>query len=247
MAATELDSFIWKFNQLWKAGLTAHLDLDTHAGSAWVGLRVQLGHVPPGPLYQQVHQHQYFRTVGQSRQRRRARRLAERENSSTAAAAAEKGSEVEREETAEQDEVRNVTENVITSVIDKDAGENIQHDSEKLDDEKAEEESFKCPICDFESTFEVGLKVHMGRMHRNIKQLDGNCELEDDDKYKNTEEYWKRGTGLGIAYFSFAEAMHLIERTDISEDIKKKEKEKLLEVRKAALGASFSNFPPWNK
>ena len=186
-------------------------------------------------------------TVGQSRQRRRARRLAERENSSTAAAAAEKGSEVEREETAEQDEVRNVTENVITSVIDKDAGENIQHDSEKLDDEKAEEESFKCPICDFESTFEVGLKVHMGRMHRNIKQLDGNCELEDDDKYKNTEEYWKRGTGLGIAYFSFAEAMHLIERTDISEDIKKKEKEKLLEVRKAALGASFSNFPPWNK
>ena len=107
--------------------------MDTHAGSAWVGLRVQLGHVPPGSLYQQIHQHQYFHTVGQSRQRRRARRLAERENSSTAAAAAEKGSEVEREEIAEQDEVSNVTENVIiTSVNDKEAGENIQQDSEKL-------------------------------------------------------------------------------------------------------------------
>ena len=45
MAVTEVDSFVRKFHQLWKAGLTAHLDLDTHAGNAWVGLRVQLGHV----------------------------------------------------------------------------------------------------------------------------------------------------------------------------------------------------------
>ena len=28
---------------LWAAGETAHLDLDTHAGKAWVGIRVQLG------------------------------------------------------------------------------------------------------------------------------------------------------------------------------------------------------------
>ena len=53
MAVTEVDSFVRKFHQLWKAGLTAHLDLDTHAGGAWVGLRVQLGHVP-GPLHHQV-------------------------------------------------------------------------------------------------------------------------------------------------------------------------------------------------
>ena len=33
------------------AGETAHLDLDTHAGEAWVGLRVQLG----GPVHHQHH------------------------------------------------------------------------------------------------------------------------------------------------------------------------------------------------
>ena len=46
----ELQSFITKFHQLCKAGATAHLDLDTHAGQAWVGLRVQLGQ--PGQPHQ---------------------------------------------------------------------------------------------------------------------------------------------------------------------------------------------------
>ena len=47
MVVTEIDSFIHKFHQLWRDGLTAHLDLDTHAGNAWVGLRVQLSHQVP--------------------------------------------------------------------------------------------------------------------------------------------------------------------------------------------------------
>ena len=46
----ELHSFITKFHQLCKAGATAHLDLDTHAGQAWVSLRVQLGQ--PGQPHQ---------------------------------------------------------------------------------------------------------------------------------------------------------------------------------------------------
>ena len=82
MAVTEVDTFVRKFHQLWKAGLTAHLDLDTHAGNAWVGLRVQLGHVPPGPLHQQEHP-QVFRKVSPSRLRRRERRLATRERVSS--------------------------------------------------------------------------------------------------------------------------------------------------------------------
>ena len=57
MHVTELHSFISKFHQLWEAGVTAHLDLDTHAGQAWVGLRVQLGQ-SPGPGYQ--HEHRRF-------------------------------------------------------------------------------------------------------------------------------------------------------------------------------------------
>ena len=45
MLDAELKSFIKKFKQLRGAGLTAHLDLDTHAGQAWVGLRVMLNPV----------------------------------------------------------------------------------------------------------------------------------------------------------------------------------------------------------
>ena len=40
----KLNSFINMFHQLWKAGDTAHLNLDTHAGQAWIGLRTPLGY-----------------------------------------------------------------------------------------------------------------------------------------------------------------------------------------------------------
>ena len=42
MISTELDSFVWKFKQLWHSGIDAHLDVDTRAGQAWIGLRVIL-------------------------------------------------------------------------------------------------------------------------------------------------------------------------------------------------------------
>ena len=78
MVTTELDSFIQKFYRLWYDGHTAHLDLDTCAGKAWVGLRVQLGHAP-GPLHQQQF-HFRKKSFGPSRQRRRERRAATRVN-----------------------------------------------------------------------------------------------------------------------------------------------------------------------
>ena len=45
MAVEEIDKFVLKFKSLWKSGLTAHLDLDAHAGEAWVGLRLRVGGV----------------------------------------------------------------------------------------------------------------------------------------------------------------------------------------------------------
>ena len=60
----ELHSFITKFHQLCKAGATAHLDQDTNAGQAWVGLRVQLGlpgqphqYPPQSPTHRQPRQY----------------------------------------------------------------------------------------------------------------------------------------------------------------------------------------------
>ena len=75
--------------------------------------------------------------------------------------------------------------------------------------------------------------MHIGKKHSNIEQIDGHGEVEDNNRYENTEEYWREGR-LGNANFTYVDAMHLIEHTsDTSEDSKEKEKENVLEVRKA--------------
>ena len=70
MHDTELFTFIQKFNQLWNDGLDAHLDLESHNGKAWVGLRVQLGHLP-GPLLHQLHPHHQQNKLNESPSRQR--------------------------------------------------------------------------------------------------------------------------------------------------------------------------------
>ena len=74
MATTELDTFILKFKQLWQSGLNAHLDLESNAGQAWLGLRLQLGDVP-GPSHGPTVSH--FIKSSPSRDRRNDRRAAE--------------------------------------------------------------------------------------------------------------------------------------------------------------------------
>ena len=71
---SELDSFVLKFKQLWKAGVEAHLAVDSHAGQAWLHLHVPLGQAP-GPN----HEVQKLKNKNNpSRQRRRVRREAVR-------------------------------------------------------------------------------------------------------------------------------------------------------------------------
>ena len=277
MIVTQLDTFVQKFHQLWQAGVTAHLDLDTHAGYAWVGLRVQLGNEAPGPIYHPVHR-QSFPRSSSSRDRRRARRLAARaQTNSEAAEEAVTTSEQEATETSdtfvdpmnaendarEQTNSEAVGEAVVTSEQEatetSDSTEepfNAENDANK---EKSEEEIekvteeateiFECLLCDFSSTWNNGLKVHMGRKHRNIDQIDGNSDeevLDMEKKYESTEGYWKRGR-LGIAFYVFVDCKAIIDASDISEEEKLKEKEKLIDARKAALGSTFHQFPPWSK
>ena len=67
----ELETFVQKFHQLWNAGLSAHLDLDCHAGVKCVGLCLQLGHCP-GPLHHQVYSPPPARCPPPHRKRRTA-------------------------------------------------------------------------------------------------------------------------------------------------------------------------------
>ena len=68
----ELGSFLQKFHQLRLAGQTAHLDIDTFAGKAWVGLRVMLSDDVP------VYHQQNTRRRSPSYYRRQERRKAAR-------------------------------------------------------------------------------------------------------------------------------------------------------------------------
>ena len=97
---SQLDSFVQHFKQLWQSGRSAHLDIDTCAGQAWVGLRVRLGQ-GDGPLHQAQHQVKVPRRSrnGPSRERRRCRRLAERQKN------AEEASSLEPKETETNEKV----------------------------------------------------------------------------------------------------------------------------------------------
>ena len=108
---------------------------------------------------------------------------------------------------------------------------------------------FKCEICDFSSNWKNGLEIHMSRKHSFIEQLDGNCSLSDEDKdddhkYLETLQYWKSGK-LSSVYQTYLDANEIIDESNFEEDVKKMEKEKILEARKSAFGEDFKYYPPW--
>ena len=233
MYATALDSFVQKFHQLWQAGHTAHLDLDTLAGKAWVGLRVQLGDAPD-PVRQQAHHHHPFPPRSNRRSpsywRRQERRR--QEAASAAAEISEKTSEnlgQEPSETVTADEASNTTV--------------IEEISDNIIAEKAITE-FSCEICDFVSNWENGLSIHMSRIHKDIEQLDGSNDFEEDEKYLGSSHYWKNGY-LGTVYQSYLDASDIIEMSDLTEEDKLAENAKLLQARKTAFGPQYKYYPPW--
>ena len=106
MAMAEIESFLVKFQNLWRSGCDATLTVDAHAGQASVSLKVGLGKAPflkpaPFPFRSQKNQN------GPSRQRRRAKREAFRLN----AVEADKA-QVEDTEAAAGEEADNVSSKV---------------------------------------------------------------------------------------------------------------------------------------
>jgi hypothetical protein len=182
MFTTELDNFVKKFYQLWNAGHTAHLDVDTHAGKAWVGLRVQLGHAP-GPLHHQpqppIFQAQK-KTFSPSRQRRRARRAAARLTKADEAVNMETPKDTTIEEIVNVEET--VTEEPHQSPEveeeNKTAEEAISSETEtkKTIAEQADPEH-SCDLCEKSFGTLKGLRAHVGRQHKTssspIPQIDG--------------------------------------------------------------------------
>ena len=88
----------------------------------------------------------------------------------------------------------------------------------------------------------------MPKKHGTIEQLDGSDsireDLDEDEKYKNTEHYWAERR-IGTVYQSFLDANDIVENSDLSEEGKAIEKLKLLEARKYSFGTNYKYFPPW--
>ena len=179
MTVTELDTFVKKFYQLWNAGHVAHLDVDSYAGKAWVGLCVQLAQAP-GPLH--PHQHQNpKKSDSHSRQRCCARRAATRadvvdaENAANPQEAEADGQEPDKVSNLEVEVAEEVTpdKNVIVPAVTA---------------EKAMSAGFECCICEKNYKTERGLNSHFGQSHRCIPQMDGTSE-ELDISFSFESEY----------------------------------------------------------
>ena len=161
----ELSSFLNKFHHLRRAGFTAHLDVDTFAGKAWVGLRVMLGPV-------QQHQDSFnvkrrSPSYWRRQERRKAARAAEKPILESGFAADEAN------DSSNGNEDDSATEEV--------AEVQIIASSEK-------EDSTLCQLCDFKSKSEKGLEIHMSRKHGNIEQLDGNMSFEKSIEEKDASK-----------------------------------------------------------
>ena len=115
-----------------------------------------------------------------------------------------------KEEAISDEEIGNVAEKEVSEEETKNINDNNK-------------DSYECPICEFSSTWEKGLEVHMGRKHKNIEQIDRSTDVvEIDEKYDQSEKYWKTGR-LGIAYYTLLAANSVLDASDMLEEEKLKE------------------------
>ena len=240
----EIDSFVLKFRNLCHAGLKATLTLEADNGQAFVSLKAGLGCLlppfppPPTPVYpSHPRSPSYYR-----RQERRKATTAAAKQPSVAGETLtnERKENVDIKVLSEEDMYSENVKDTKTEIV------NIEKLAEQAD---KTEKSFDCQVCDFQSQWENGLKLHVARKHRKIaiEQFDEGKDAENldiDEKYENTKHYWKKGW-LGTVYRTFIDANDIIESSDISEEQKKIEFQRVLEARKKAFGRSYTNFPPW--
>ena len=239
MAFNEIDSFIVKFKNLWHAGLKASLSIEAEQGQAHVTLKAGLGHIPP-PFHPHDGQvHRQYR--GPSYQRRQEKRQAAR-----SAAAVITSLEADQELPVQQ--VPDSKDSEKDDLAAEKAPEALAESIKNLVEAEKVSESYECQLCDFKSNWQTGLNIHITKKHGIIEQLDGNAVEIDElcvEKYEETKHYWERGW-LGTGYQTFIDATKIIEGSELSEEVKRYEMDKLLEARKTAIGPSFRFYPPWN-
>ena len=124
-----------KFKQLWKSGLDAHLDLNTSAGKAWVGLRLQLGDAQHTQHQDGYNQHRQKSRDSPAKERRRNKRASLRELKSNEDLA----SASEEEESRDNDNLESIEEivedvSINEKVTEEEKGEEIVEHKETVEE-----------------------------------------------------------------------------------------------------------------
>ena len=102
-------------------------------------------------------------------------------------------------------------------------------------------DSHLCDMCDFIGVSSVGLKIHKGRKHESIPQIDGeSCSA------RNTDCWWEMHKKHRLKiYKTFMDVLSDIAEANLSKEEKITEREYVTSVRKEALGSNFIYCPPW--
>ena len=86
------------------------------------------------------------------------------------------------------------------------------------------ENNFKCVQCGFVSLRRNGLKIHMGKVHKTLIQLDGNTSLEEENLPSRTNRYWSTGV-MGVMFHIYSDVLEEIRDSELEEETKIKETE----------------------
>ena len=192
----ELNTFIVKFKQLWKSVLNAHLDLDTSAGKAWVGLRLHLGDAPLVPQHHHQDTQNYKDSPARERRRnRRANLRKDKCNDDTR----NKDNEVAAEEPIQKNEDKTeLTEKVEPEVLvyDTDTAEDVDpidevqvdETAEKVDMENTIEEVNKVEVREIVKLGSIVENTDLGESCKVKESAESPIEVETTEKVKVTDE-----------------------------------------------------------
>ena len=96
-------------------------------------------------------------------------------------------------------------------------------------------------MCNFNGVSSNGLKIHIGRKHQNIPQVDGETSPPRD-----TDRWWERNLSHSLKALSWKDVLLDIDESSLSEEEKISEREYVTNIRKEELGSNYIYCPPWS-
>ena len=228
----ELRQLFETFTRVWEAGGQTSLHFHTQDGQARAMLEIQLG--PPagprpgapdvseerpgpnhGPQHHQEPVHQRPRRRGPSAKARdAARRWAWLQK---------------KEERQQEAPVENVMDTIVPETLE--FGDTVNSDSEvTLESSETDIETdneYYCNLCVHKSQTKEGLKIHMGRKHKEIPQLDGEVKTE-----RETDDWWENNSAVALKTLKvFDDVIEDIKESKLTVEEKSIEQERAIEAR----------------